>query len=655
MAHLLTTHRIVGLKGQESKPTAAADGKVAPLVLQAINIKTINTGNGSRLRIVLSDGEYFVQGMVASQVQVPSDLKLFSILQIDQFMVNIVAGNKTVFILLDMKVIDNSLGHKIGEPTNVEEAPVAAAAAAVPLPGATHQPLYNSTNAAGGAPPHAAKSTYDSSSNPYGGVGSGGSSNKNNNPYGRSPTANRHETLPPIVRSNAVATGITPIAALNMYNNRWTIQARLTLKSDIKTWSNSKGEGSLFSIELLDSSQDIRATFFKEAVDKFYNLLEVGKVYTLSGGRLKVANMQWNTCKSNFEITFDANAEIHLSADDGNIQLQAYDLVKIADIEQVEASKNIDVLAVVKAVSEPAHLVSKKSGQELTKCDLTLVDDSGVEINCTIWGDKANTAMTDFAGQPVVAFRRARVSDYGGKSLSAGNSIDVNPAVPQTQQLMQWWQTTGQSGAARSLSSTGAGGLGGGRVDSLSERKSISTIKDENLGMGGDKPDWMSFKATLSFLKKDKEGGAWYTACANAGEPCKNRFKVTHTTDGQWYCDKCQSTYPNPVRRWIFSGVVEDATSSTWVSFFNEQAETLFDGLTADQCYEQTHDDRGVTDQDAYDSVFAKALYKEFIFKCKVKNETHNDDSRVKTSVYSLHPVDYVKESNDLLAAIEQF
>ena len=35
---------------------------------------------------------------------------------------------------------------------------------------------------------------------------------------------------------------------------RWTIRARVTNKSSIRTWSNSKGEGRLFSVDLLDES-----------------------------------------------------------------------------------------------------------------------------------------------------------------------------------------------------------------------------------------------------------------------------------------------------------------------------------------------------------------------------------------------------------------
>jgi replication factor A1 len=77
-------------------------------------------------------------------------------------------------------------------------------------------------------------------------------------------------------------------------------------------------------------------------------------------------------------------------------------------------------------------------------------------------------------------------------------------------------------------------------------------------------------------------------------------------------------------------------------------------GCTADECYRASFNNGGL-DADTYDSVFAKVLFKEFIFKCKVKNEFHNDENRTKTSVFSIAPVDYAKESNDLLEAIAKF
>lgn len=583
--------------------------------------------------------------MLATQlnnVVANGDLKPNSIIKIKGFMANKVQ-HKTLVILLELEVLERDVADRIGSPA--EMTMEMAGIKDSPDPAVSAKPMYNRTNLPNSNNPYGSKPnpspTRSSSSNPY------TSSSSNNNAFS-SPTA-------PIVRSSVDGVSITPISQLNIYQNRWTIKARVTSKSEIRSWSNARGDGTLFSVELLDSSGvDVKCTFFKEAVDKFYGMLEMNTIYTFSGGRMKVANPQYNSCKSQYEITFDANAEIHLQNDDGEIQAQLYDFVKLAALEDTEAGKVVDVLCVVKTVAEPVQLVSKKSGQDLTKCDLTVVDDSGVDINLTLWGEKARTAPQEFGGQPICAFRRVRISDYGGKSLSAttNGAAICHPTVPEAQPLQQWWDSGGAN-ATRSLSSSSSGGAG--KMEALVDRKDIATIKNQHLGHG-EKPDWLSFKATVTFIKKDKEGGAWYTACANADEPCKNRFKVTQTTDNSWFCDKCQNTYPNCVRRWIFSATIADDTSTTWVSFFNEQAETLFGGgLTADQVYTETFDAETGGNQDQYDSYFAKANHTDWIVKCKVKQEMMGDESRVKASVYSLHPVNYAKESRDMLDAIAKF
>lgn len=66
-----------------------------------------------------------------------------------------------------------------------------------------------------------------------------------------------------------------PIAGLSPYQNKWTIKARVTAKSPIRTWANARGEGKLFSIDLVDESGEIRATAFKDQCDKYYDMIEV--------------------------------------------------------------------------------------------------------------------------------------------------------------------------------------------------------------------------------------------------------------------------------------------------------------------------------------------------------------------------------------------
>ena len=78
--------------------------------------------------------------------------------------------------------------------------------------------------------------------------------------------------------SNLAGAPIFPIASLTPYQNKWTIKARVTKKSDIRRWSNSRGEGHLFSMDLLDESGEIRATAFKNECDKFEPIVQEDKV-----------------------------------------------------------------------------------------------------------------------------------------------------------------------------------------------------------------------------------------------------------------------------------------------------------------------------------------------------------------------------------------
>jgi replication factor A1 len=258
----------------------------------------------------------------------------------------------------------------------------------------------------------------------------------------------------PTVRILRKGQSITPISGLNMYANRWTIRPKVIAKSHIRTWSNTKGEGYLFSAELLDESGvDVRCTFFKQGINKFYNFLEEGRVYTFSGGNVKVTNMKYNNCKSHFKITFDTKSEIHLDNDKpaNNIQ-EYYDFVKIDTLASIDTTAStathVDILAVVTEIGEVSLIISKKSGKELMKCELVLEDDPGTDVRLTMWGDAAQAAQTNFASKPVVAFKQVQMTEYG---LSGGR-FQVNP--PQAQALKQWWEP---NNAAQSLSMTTGG------------------------------------------------------------------------------------------------------------------------------------------------------------------------------------------------------
>lgn len=51
--------------------------------------------------------------------------------------------------------------------------------------------------------------------------------------------------------------------------------------------------------------------------------------------------------------------------------------------------------------------------------------------------------------------------------------------------------------------------------------------------------------------------------------------------NGQWQCDKCDRSYPAPSPRFILSLMVCDATSSAWLTAFDDAAKVLLGGTTA--------------------------------------------------------------------------
>lgn len=98
----------------------------------------------------------------------------------------------------------------------------------------------------------------------------------------------------PVVRNEAPS-HITSINHLNPYMNRWTILGRCTSKADLRRWSNSRGEGKVFSFDLLDKSGDIRITAFNDQAEEFDPIIEVGCMYSVSKGSLKPKRPVSNT------------------------------------------------------------------------------------------------------------------------------------------------------------------------------------------------------------------------------------------------------------------------------------------------------------------------------------------------------------------------
>ena len=499
--------------------------------------------------------------------------------------------------------------------------------------GAPHAPAATS-HTTKAAPPG-----NNSASNAYGTYGSG---------------ANQNAAPQSGMAADNIAT--MPIVAINPYNNNWTIKARITNKSAIRSWNNAKGSGTLFSVDLLDDQgSEIRGTFFKEACDKWYPILEQGKVYRFSGGKAKpVQNRQYNNLNSQYEITFDNASQIVGPIDNSAIKTAHYDLKKISELEDQNVGAIVDVLGFVKEAGEVSSITSSKmGGRELFKRDLTIADETGFSIKVTLWGDKAKDETMGWDQQPIVAFKGLKVGDYQGKNLGALNNtvLALNPLIPEAHALYEHVKNSlgGNVNLLGTQSMTQSGGGGGQSMrGSIEVRVPLSSIKDNNLGYG-EKPDYSDIKMSAIYYKKDKEGaeGPWYTSCPKPGGECKK--KVTESMGGRYRCEKCDCEYESCTRRYILSAQCADQSGANWFTLFNEEATKLI-GMSADELFAIK-----MESEQAYNDVFKKILFKEFLATVRTKAELVLDETRVKSTVFRYADVNYVDENKKMLNVLKKF
>jgi replication factor A1 len=456
--------------------------------------------------------------------------------------------------------------------------------------------------------------------------------------------------------SSTSHSNIYPIEALSPYANKWTIKARVTSKSEIKTWAKASSEGKLFSVNLLDESGEIKATGFQAQVDTLYELFQEGSVYYISSPcRVQLAKKQFSNLPNDYELTFEQGTLVEKCEDQDNIPQVRYNFTNIGALQEIDKDSTIDVIGVLKEVNDVNQITSKTTGQPYDKRDLILVDDSGYSVKLTIWGKTA----TKFDAMPesIVAFKGAKVSDFNGKSLSllSSGSMSIDPDIAEAYKLKGWYDSQGRSETF--ASHTGSAGAAGGRNNQL---KTVSQVKDENLGMN-EKDDYFDVKATIVFIKQDPFFS--YPACLSAD--CN---KKVIENDGMWRCENCQISHPRPQYRYILTISVSDHTGSMYLNCFDDVG-CLIMGMNGDQLMELKENDN-----DAANKAFEDANCKTYTFTCRAKMETYQDQQRyeltlltpftlyrtnklfrVRYQVLRAAPIDFKQEARKLTELIKLY
>ncbi|KAJ8267219.1 hypothetical protein GJAV_G00139920 [Gymnothorax javanicus] len=581
-------------------------------MLQVVNIRKIDGGSGpARFRLMMSDGLYTMSSFMLSThlngLAEQSRMAPNCICQVKKNVTNTLKDGRRVVIILDMEVVKSAeeVGGKIGEPVPYVEGQ--AKTMAPPAPAA--QPLQprNVINAPGNRGP----------------------SDFGKRDFGK-------KAAPSLPSTPGGSSKVVPIASLNPYQSKWTIRARVTNKSSIRTWSNSRGDGKLFSMEIVDETGEIRVTAFNQEVDKFFSLIEQGKVYYISKGTLKIANKQYTSVKNDYEMTMNGETTV-IPCDDGqDVPMVQCDFISIADLETRDKDAIVDVIGVCKSTEEVTRITTKTS-REISKRAISLMDASGKMVTMTLWGEEAE--KFDGSGQPILAVKGARLSDFGGRSLSAlfSSTVMINPDIPEAYKLRGWYDKEGHALDGQSLTEMRAGGGGGGGNTNW---KMLSDVKSEHLGHG-EKADYFSCVATIVYLRKEN---CLYQACPS--QDCNK--KVVDQLNGMYRCEKCDREFPNFKYRLILSANIADCGDNQWVTCFQDSAEVIL-GHDADYLGKLRE-----SSEASFEEVFQHANFSTYNFRIRVKLETYNDETRIKATVMEVQPVDHREYSRRLISSIRK-
>ncbi|XP_050528390.1 replication protein A 70 kDa DNA-binding subunit-like [Daktulosphaira vitifoliae] len=568
-------------------------------VMQVLGSRKIAaSGTDERYRLLISDGlNHNSFALLASQLNgmvSSGELSDFAIIKIKRHIISNVTdrtkSNKQVLLLLDISVLvkGSDVGLKIGDP----------------------KPIIDAVSSNNSVSTKVSTNQKVSPIKPQ-------SSNLNNN-----------------FQNNIDA--IHPLNSLSPYQNKWTIRVRIMNKSAIRTWTNQRGDGKLFSMDLVDEHGEIRATAFNNECDKFYDMIEVNKVYFITKGIVKTANKKYTNLNNDYELTLNGETQIFPCHDFDDTQMPAmkFNFISLNVIKNLDIDSMVDVIGVCQHTSDIVNLVSKTTKKDLRKRDITLVDQSLSSVTVTLWDNLAE----EFDGslQPVVAIKGSKIREFmGSKSLSLMGSsiIQINPDIEDSHRLRGWYDALPSTVEFNSISTRSESGTN-------SQFHTIKSAQIAQLG-SGDKADYYSMYSYLVFIKGDS---ALYKACPKAD--CQK--KVIDRNDGTYRCEKCNDESENFKYRLLLQAQLCDTTSSQWVTMFQEAGEGLLGINTSElgKLYDN--------DKEEYNNVIHKKIFKMFETRVRAKLETYNNETRLKVSVMNMKPVDYKLASSKLITDIKR-
>ncbi|CAD5228882.1 unnamed protein product [Bursaphelenchus okinawaensis] len=397
-------------------------------------------------------------------------------------------------------------------------------------------------------------------------------------------------------------------------------------KEAMRQVNTKRGPSHCLNFTIIDEGGNaIRITVWGDQASELDQIIEENQAYYVDcqgNGTVRESNKRFNSTGHPYELTLNNGCSVEVCTDrvvePTNIKLNP---ISLSDIK-VHPNECVDVLAAIDSVEE-VSTVNAKDGRTLHKRSINLIDDTKTQVQLTLWEDDAHNF--DYQVGDIIGLKGASVREFnGGFSLSVSKaSIQIfpSPSSEATDELARWFQNERPNAEIARIS----GGEGGGSLER--DFKMVGVVVGSGMAQSADdRGMYVNIKATVNSIRTEN---AFY-------ESCKTCRKKVNMVDNQATCDRCG---PGVESKYVYMLAMEvvDFTGATWITLFDEAAQSLL-GIPANDLQQMCIDDK-----DAYDSVFDKIRFNEYVFRCRVKYETFNDRQNLRWTAMQVNPVNYEK------------
>lgn len=486
--------------------------------------------------------------------------------------------------------------------------------------------------------------------------------------------------------SSNTAVGITLLKELTSFTSKFTLLVKVISKSTVRNFTKKKGM--LFDFYVVDTDNStMQVICFNSIVNKFYNIITMNKVYTISNGHVKNNNnnninsnssnkyfSSYNECQYKLILSdestvtettnthdierFFASHESQLPIHNDTKPLSFTSIDEI--LHTIDFGTVINTYGIVKSVGNVMRLQTKHGEIDMKR--VIIADTAPTDIEVTLWRNHSNMCFT--VGD-VIVLLHVKVGKYKTKNISTltESVITVNPS-PQvlTQYNIQSQVNALQHEFIKPNDKEIETILN--KVDVFSNSTTYNNVNDVNaypenetqfdtlhnvysvlLTEQSSLKTFPLFTVKATVVAFEHKYNNYYAGC-----PFNKCLRKVFYQQSKWKCNHCNKAYDKPQYYFSIKITIGDCSAIKTLTLFDRPA-SAFLGTTASQYKEYiTH-----KNDSELDKLLKCVIDQQFVFvlQPKINKNGSNGGVTKRINVLSVRKYTPSKDNNVLLNYIK--